>query len=162
MVSIRALFVLGVLVAVGMSGLAAERRTLAEFLAHVRADRPSVKWDVKSQVSGDFDGEGRTDFAALGYVGKGVVVAIGRTSATGEIRLQYLHFDVSRAAQAAICVLPARLELLPLSCAVNHGGALPGCKEGPGVSSLRLMDDECDSINIYWNRDRNSMSWWRN
>lgn len=119
---IRALFLLGGFIAVGTSDLAVEPPVFAKFLTRIRAERPTIKWDAKSEVTGNFEGNGRADFAVLGYEGKGVVVAIGRTSKTGDILSQYLNFAVSGASQAAICTLPARLELYPLVCSDDGGG----------------------------------------
>ena len=140
---------------------AAEERGVTAFLGRVAAEHPSVKWDAKSVVEGDFDGSHQRSFAALGYTDGRVIVAVGRKAADGSVIAQYLEFGIDRARQDAICSVPARLEVHPLTCA-DDGEPLPGCKEAPGVSGLSLDDGECDPINMYWDHSRKHMAWWRN
>lgn len=144
---------------------AAEERALAGFLGRIAAERPLVKWDAKSAVEGNFDGNHGVTFAALGYKDKQVMVAIGRKATDGSVIAQYLEFGIGAGTQNAICKLPAHLKVYPLNCtAYEDGGGekLPGCKETAGASGLKLDDDECDPIEMYWNHSTNQMMWWRN
>ena len=112
-------------------------------------------------VVGDLDGDGKPDAAMLGMEERnGVVIAVATHGADGGVNVQYLPFAVDRNSQAAICALPARLETRPLSCA-NAGDPLPGCRDSPPAAELNLVDEECDSIHLYWNHDKGSVAWWR-
>jgi hypothetical protein len=143
--------------------VAAEKPDLTTFLAHIAAEQPSVKWDAKSVVEGDFDGTHRASFAVVGHKDQHVMVAVGRKAADGSVTAQYLEFGISRDQQDAICKLPAHLKVSPLVCSGEEDGEkLPGCTESPGVSALSLDDDECDPINMYWNHSTKRMMWWRN
>jgi hypothetical protein len=130
---------------------------LFDYLRHVR---PSIQWLPTSGVEGDFDGDGRSDLAALGIDGKVVLVAIGTRPVGSNMHVQFLPFRVDSAAQAAICALPARLEIHPLECS-EDGQALPGCRDSPKASALSLVDDECDSIHMYWDHQTSQITWWR-
>ena len=142
---------------------AAEKPGLTAFLGRIATEQPSVKWDAKSVVKGDFDGSHRATFAVIGYKDKHVMVAVGRNAADGSVTAQYLEFGIDPAQQNAICGLPAHLKLYPLVCSGGDDGQeLPGCQETPGASALSLDDDRCDPINMYWNHGKKLMMWWRN
>lgn len=140
---------------------AADPSALNRFLAQIQKEQPSVQWDATSTQTGDF-GDGLKDLVLLGRKGNAVILAIGHTLSRSAFSAQYLEFAIDRKSQAAICTLPTRLEVHPLQCADNGGGVLPGCKERPRAIGLRLVDDECDPINMYWNHDAKRMVWWRN
>lgn len=141
--------------------MAAEDGGLTAFLGRIAAEQPSVKWDAKSAVEGDFDGSHHLGFAALGYKDERVMVAVGHKAADGSMIAQYLSFGIDHIRTASVCTVPAHLEVHPLTCA-NEEEPLPGCKEAPGVSGLSLADDECDPINMYWDHSKKRMAWWRN
>ncbi len=155
-------FALAFVLVVSGVGSASDSPELTRFLARIRTEHPSIKWDAKSTVFGDFDASGRPEFAVLGYEGKGIVLAIGRLSGTGTVLTQYLRFAVSAASQAAICALPARLKAVPLVCAAQTEDVLPGCRAHPAASALNLEGGDCDPINLYWDHDHDQMVWWRN
>ena len=81
---------------------AAEEHGLAGFLGRIAAERPLVKWDAKSAVEGNFDGNHGVTFAALGYKDKQVMVAIGRKATDGSVIAQYLEFGIGAGTQNAI------------------------------------------------------------
>jgi hypothetical protein len=157
----RTIFVSAFALCIVLSASAAEHGLIV-FLARITTDRPSVKWDAKSAVEGDFDGSHRRSFAALGYQDGRVMVAVGRKAPNGSIVAQYLEFGISPDRQNAICALPAHLETAPLTCSDDEGGeSLPGCTEAPGVSQVSLVGGECDPIYMYWDHSRKRMVWWR-
>jgi hypothetical protein len=123
--------------------------------------RPDIKWDRATVVSGDFNDDGKQDYAMVGYKGGGIVLAIRATSAgDGQLQTQYLHYRIGRAIQAAICEAPAKLQVKTQLCNPMDE-QLPGCKESPTAKSLRLSGGECDAIHLYWNHKENRMEWWR-
>src|SRR5687767_12614854 len=81
--------------------------TLFDFLRH---DRFSVTWDPESAVTGDFDGDGRLDAAALGTEGTSVVVAVATRPEGSYMHVQYLAFAVDARSQGAICSSKVKLE----------------------------------------------------
>jgi hypothetical protein len=123
--------------------------------------RPDVRWDRTTMVSGDFNGDGKRDYAMVGYKGDGIVLAIRATSAgDGQLQTQYLQYGIGGNNQAAICEAPAKLQVKKQLCNPMDE-QLPGCKESPTANSLRLSGGECDAIHLYWNHKENRMGWWR-
>ncbi len=111
-------------------------------------------------VCADFDGDKLIDQAVIGLTDKAIFVAI-RSRVIGKKSItQVLEFGVGRGIQAAICELPAKLEIDNLDCQMDDG-ALPGCKANKLAKSLDLSDGQCDSIHMYWNHEKNAMVWWR-
>jgi hypothetical protein len=144
-----------------LSATAAEN-DLNSFLKRITAEQPSLKWDAKSAVEGDFDGSHQASFAVLGYKDKQVTVAVSHKAADGTVTAQYLAFEINPNYQNAICGLPAHLEISPPACTNGETGEkLPGCTESPGISGLTLDDDRCDPIYMYWSHDTKRMMWWR-
>jgi hypothetical protein len=123
--------------------------------------RPDIRWDRSTIVSGDFNDDGKRDYAMVGYEGNGIVLAIRATSARDRrLQTQYLQYRIGRAIQAAICEAPAKLQIeKPLCKPIDE--QLFGCTESPTANSLRLSGGECDAIHLYWNHKENRMEWWR-
>jgi hypothetical protein len=128
---------------------------------HIAKARPDIKWDRATVVSGDFNDDGKQDYAMVGYKGGGIVLAIRATSAgDGKLQTQYLQYGIGGNSQAAVCEAPAKLQVKKQLCNPIDE-QLPGCKESPTANSLRLSGGECDAIHLYWNHKENRMEWWR-
>jgi hypothetical protein len=128
---------------------------------HIAKTRPDIKWDRATMVSGDFNDDGRQDYAMVGYKDDGIVLAIRAASARdGQLQTQYLYYRIGGNSQAAICEAPAKLLVKKQLCNPMDE-QLPGCKESPTANSLRLSGGECDAIHLYWNHKENRMEWWR-
>ena len=123
--------------------------------------RPDVRWDRTTMVSGDFNDDGKQDYAMVGYKDDGVVLAIRATSAHGgRLQTQYLRYGIGPSIQAAICKAPAKLKIEKQFCSPADE-QLPGCKESLIAKSLLLIGGECDPIHLYWDHNENRMGWWR-
>ncbi len=126
-------------------------------------DLAEVKWDESSRIAADFDGDGKSDKAALGFVGNGFVIAIDRATGQDSYEQQLLPFGINGRYEAATCGPDIKLEVMPLSCGYQTEDVkLPGCVESQGASELRAGNGECDKINLYWSHDDHQMVWWRN
>jgi hypothetical protein len=140
------------------AGTSAAAKSTDALLSCVKKDRPAVRWDTKSIVVADFDGDGRPDSAVLGYERDKLLLAVHVGHAGSPA--SYFEFSINRGVQAAVCTAPVKLETSALEC--NSGeGELPGCKSSPGASVLSIIDGECDSIHLYWNHTLSRMQWWR-
>jgi hypothetical protein len=138
-------------------------RTGSPLLSQVSADRPEVGWDEKSLVTADFDGDGKSDQAALGFVGDRFVLAIGRNTGPGTYSRQLLSFGINGTEHAATCGPTIVLEVHPVSCAYQTDEVtLPGCVASSAASGLTVGGGECDAIHLYWHHGQNEMVWWRN
>ncbi|WP_319585904.1 hypothetical protein [uncultured Desulfobulbus sp.] len=113
------------------------------------AARPDVQWDISTFVEGDFNDDGKKDYAIIGYKGAGIVLAVRTTSAQrGESsKTQYLPFDINPSMQAAICEKPATLHVEKQVCSPIDE-PLPGCKPSNTANSLNLIGGACDPIRL--------------
>src|SRR5271167_371063 len=115
---------------------------LDRLLVQVTKEQPGVQWDAKSVKSGTFEGDGQSDLALLGLKQHSLYLVVAHALSNGSYLTQYLTFAIGANEQAAICTLPARLEVYPLQCTTDGGITLPGCVNGSGASSLGIVDDE--------------------
>lgn len=136
--------------------------TLTSIIASMNVDQHNFRWDKKTFIKGDFNGDGKIDFAIIGKKNKAIVLALRVSSKVEKTyRNTYLNFNVSPSEHAAICELPAKLTVVKQICDPMSDGSLPGCKPSKIANSLILSGGDCDSINLYWNHESNSMDWWR-
>lgn len=123
--------------------------------------RPDVRWDRDTLVEGDFNGDGKSDFAMVGYKNEGLVLAIRASSAKQQTyRNAFQGFGIGPSIQAAICEAPAKLIVEEQFCRPADE-PLPGCRPSKVAKSLTLSGGECDPIHLFWNHKRNRMEWWR-
>lgn len=125
-----------------------------------KANAPTVAWDDKSIVRGDFNGDGRQDAAIIGTHQRKIFVAVVIATSSKKPKTQVLEFGIGTRSTDSICEVPARLEVEPLECSPLDG-PLPGCRPSPKAVSLVLYGGECDPINFYWHHAKNIMRWWR-
>ena len=119
----------------------------------------AVAKDANSPVRGDFNGDGVPDSATLVQHAH-EVTAIVHFGGSHQAP-QSISFGVGQS-QDAVCSLPARLKVVPLSCSADDGTKLSGCIESNNAKGLILTGGECDPINVYWDHQAKRLSWWRN
>jgi hypothetical protein len=52
------------------------------------------------------------------------------------------------------------VELAPHDCD-SGDGTLPGCKVSRFCKDFRVIDDDCDAFNFYWDAEHMQLEWWR-
>jgi len=146
---------------------AAEAATSA-FITQVKAQRPDVRWDTDSQIVEDFNGDGKLDFALLGYakdaIGKDLaVVALKIEKPDKKPDVQFLVFGIEAGRQGAVCAMPVKLSSEKFDCTnADSTQKLPGCRKSKHARGLNLSGGDCDAIHLYLNHISQEMSWWRN
>ena len=119
---------------------------------------PEVQWDSRSATSADVNCDLKNETIVLGKRRGEVFVAL--VSGKHHDKTRLLSFPIGAAAQDSFCAPPVRIEVLPLDCEPDIGH-LPGCTPVRGCKSFRVVDDECDSFNFYWDSARKTLGWWR-
>jgi hypothetical protein len=152
-----------VLVAVLIHGICEAGPSVGALAAAKRIETsdPSVRWDRDTLVDGDFNADGRPDYAMVGYKGDLLILAVRASSAKGrKYRTDVQRFGIGPSIQAAICEAPAKLTVREQFCNPMDE-PLPGCRPSAVARSLNLSGGDCDSIHLFWNHKRNRMEWWR-
>jgi hypothetical protein len=111
---------------------------------------PSVAWQEKSSVTGDFTCSGHKQTAILGTAGKDVVVAVFLDGLNR--KPQELRFDIFEAqfAQLATESLDYQLDY-----------ELPGFQRSKSCLGLNVADRETDSAHLYWDHNAKRFGMWR-
>lgn len=122
-------------------------------------ERPSVTWEQSSLVTVKLDGKSN-GAALLGYGGAKIYVAVYRGPALPKSKPHILEFGIDASQQAAVCAVPARLEVDKLLCN-PMGDALPGCRLSQNAQHLMVRGGKCDPIVIYWDHKAHGPAWWR-
>lgn len=144
---------------VGPDGACGEDVTSWVPIQVVSAAAPGVAWTAGSQLTADFDCDGREDHAFLGHHDGRIYVGLVRAaSANAEI----LHFAVDPDVQAAICGEPAELSVESLDYDPTEAvGPIEGFMRSRTCRGLRLSGGECDSVHLFWNYKTRELNWWR-
>ena len=145
----------------GGSSQASPSSAAVEAAQRIAASEPNARWDKDTLVEGDFNGDGRADFAMVGYKGDGLVLAVRASAGKNQsYRTDLQRFGIGPSIQAGICEAPAKLSVGEQFCNPMDE-PLPGCRPSKSARSLNLSGGDCDSIHLFWNHKRNRMEWWR-
>ena len=135
----------------------------SQIRALLHKSRPSAKWDVKSLIKLDFDGDGNDDYAVVGVESKTVHVAVVMGPISHKSSVNILTFAIDPGLQKAICGLPAVLEPEPLTYTPQDVGmdTIADYLPNKRAVGLRLSGGDCDKVHLYWSESRKAMLWWR-
>lgn len=123
--------------------------------ALLAAREPGVKWNAKSLVQADLDGDGKADSALGGMKGDRYVLGIVQGPPAAGSRHWTLDFGVAEEDQESLCSLQVKLSVEELDRSAGDGDMAAKAK------GLRLHDDRCDAFHIYWNTREKRYDWWR-
>lgn len=126
-------------------------------VSKLQKSHPEVSWNSKSAILADVTCDGKFDAVVLGSPqGQG---RHGVVSGHPD-KVQLFSFPIRRDTQDGFCAVPKRIEASALDCETDEGPLLR-CKPAKGCKEFRVLDDECDSFNFYWDSSRKSLAWWR-
>jgi hypothetical protein len=131
---------------------------------------PTIKWNAKSLIKGDFDYDGIADFALRGRKGKIFVLGIVKGALNTKSKSKMLEFGEDSGDQGSLCSVEkaiintddidkdymefAKDYLEPKY--VKALARLPKASKGIIVS-----DGMCDPFHIFWDKQTNKFIWWR-
>lgn len=127
------------------------------YSAAMEAD-PSVTWQTKSILSGDFTCEGKREFAILGTTTQWIAVAIFRPPSQKPLAMLLYSAIERRASSAVLTVSSLDYDIKKLEQSL---GWLPdGLQRSKTCLGLNLSDQLIDSIHIYWHRSHGRFKSW--
>ena len=121
-----------------------------------------IEWDNQSVINEDIDCDGIKDTARIGYTGDDVTVEVSTSTNNNVSSLTFGLDDPNR--QDALCSRMATFTTIESDTGALieiFGEAPAGYKSKKGCFDLDLAGGECDSINLFWNHETNSLDWWR-
>jgi hypothetical protein len=127
----------------------------------VAAVAKGVRKDPPPAVKADVDCDGLEDTAQLEYVDGHVRLSVALAATE---TLQSLEFGLGDSmAQDSLCGTKATLEIEDLDYDLTEAfGENPeGFQQSKTCKGLRLTDNECDSMHIFWNHVTRNIDWWR-
>jgi len=131
-------------------------------LALLRHRDSRVTWEAASEVRGDFDRDGVTDYALRGLRKDRVVVGIVKGPLAAASPTWILDFPWGKGTQDSLCSQKARIEIEDVDES-TMAGAKPAAGKTKGVKGkgISLYDDRCDAFHIYWSAEGKKFDWWR-
>lgn len=121
---------------------------------------PQTEWNSRSLLKGDFDHDGVADYAISGKRDGKFVVGIVKGQLKRDSKHWAFEFAEGGISQNSLCsVADARISLEKLS----PDEELPELQKLPKTSrGINLANGECDAFHIYYSREKNQFTWWRN
>jgi len=92
-----------------------------------------------------------------GHKGKSLYVKVS----IGPKVSKTFEFAIGPGRQAGVCSTPVHIETYPLTCEDDEYGALPGCRAVRHCRAFSVVDNQCDSLNFYWNSKAQRLKWYR-
>ena len=128
----------------------------------VHKKMPQVNWDQASLLKGNFNPDGKSDYALLGQEGESkVFVAVIYSPVEPNAQVDILEFGVGQD-EGSLCHLPAQLKRESLDYdPSDEVGKIPGFRRSRKVMGLNLSDGDCDAFHLFWDYQSRRFSWWR-
>jgi len=131
---------------------------------------PTVKWNARSQIKGDFDYDGITDYAVRGIRGAKFVVGIVKGSATPNSKYWTLEFGEDAGDQGSLCSVKSAVitvddidkDYVKFASEYLEADYAKRLKSLPKNSKgITVADGRCDSFHIFWDKKAKEFTFWR-
>lgn len=151
-------------------GFYVSAQTKATALRVLQTNEPGVKWNAKSEIKGDFDYDGVTDYALRGKRGKFFVLGIVEGAVSGKSEHWTLRFGENAGDQSALCsvnsavITVENLDKNYVEYAADYlePDFVAALKSLPKNSkAINIADGTCDSFNVLWDKKAKRFVWWR-
>jgi hypothetical protein len=136
----------------------------------LRNREPTVQWNEKSQIKGDFDYDGTIDYALRGREGKFFILGIVKGSVSRKSKHWMMRFSEDAGDQGSLCSVKSAVinvddidkdyfdfagDYLEADYAITLK-KLPKNSKG-----INIADGLCDSFHVFWNKKEKRFMWWR-
>lgn len=142
----------------------------ATALNFLSRNEPGVKWNIKSQISGDFNYDGAIDYALRGRRGKSFVLGIVKSAPGGKRKYQTLRFGEDAGEQGALCSVESAViavedldkDYVEFAAEYLEPEFVKMLKNLPKNSKgINVSDGMCDSFHVIYDKKANELIWWR-
>ncbi len=139
-------------------------------LSVLTKNEPTVKWNEKSLIKGDFDYDGVVDYALRGRRGKFFVLGIVKGALSGKSKHWTMQFGEDAGDQGSLCSVKSavitveNLDKNYVEFAADYLEtdftkmikSLPKNSKG-----INIADGMCDSFHVLWDKKAKQFTWWR-
>ncbi len=151
-------------------GVYVSAQTKATALSILTKSESAVKWNAKSEIKGDFDYDGVTDYALRGKEGKFFVLGIVRGASSVEPKHYLIEFGEDAGDQGSLCsairavITVENIDKDYTKFAVDYletdfTRTLESVsKHSTGIN---IADGMCDSFHVLWDKKTKHFFWWR-
>lgn len=129
-----------------------------------------VKWNAKSQIKGDFDYDGVTDYAIRGRKGKLFVLGVVKGAPTNRSKSWTMEFPQDSGNQGGLCsVAGAKINVENIDKDYKEFASEYLDEEynkmfaafPKGSKGINIYDGMCDSFHVFWDKKTKDFNWWR-
>lgn len=133
-------------------------------------NEPGVTWNAKSQIEGDFNYDGATDYALRGRKGKFFVLGVVKSATDGKRKYQTLQFGEDAGDQGALCSVNSAViavenldkDYIEFASEYLEPDFVKMLKSLPKNSKgINVADGQCDSFHVIYDKKANELVWWR-
>lgn len=162
------LFLIALLLTVcGIEAFSQKGETALKFLER---NEPDVKWNAKSQITGDFNYDGAIDYALRGRRGKFFVLGVVKSAPDGKRKYQTLQFGEDAGDQGSLCSVNSAVisvenldkDYIEFAAEYLDENFVKMLKALPKNSKgINVSDGQCDSFHVIYDKKLNELTWWR-
>ena len=131
---------------------------------------PTVKWNAKSQISGDFDYDRVIDYALRGRKGKFFVLGIVKGALSGKSKHWTMKFGEDAGDQSGLCSVKSAIitiddidkDYVDFASEYLETDYAERLRKVPKNSKgIIISDGNCDAFHVFWDKKYKLFTWWR-
>ena len=137
---------------------------------------PSVQWDATRALSIDVNGDREVDLVVVGKGSDQVSIGIVVGPIGSKAKTNVLVFPVGKKTQDSLCASTVHVTAEDPRLPLGEWGCDTGSDSSKcsGVRAndawlrthtlargIRVDDEQCDSLHLYWDAAKSAVSWWR-
>ena len=151
-------------------GICADAQTKTTVFSILSKKEPTVEWNAKSQISGDFDYDGTIDYALRGRKGKFFVLGIVKGALSGKSKYRTMKFGEDAGDQGSLCSVKSAIitvddinkdyvDFASEYLEADYARRLRSVSKNS--KGIVISDGNCDAFHIFWDKKYKLFTWWR-